>query len=316
VSAAKGSSSGGGSHTQIASSAVIEDRARFGPRLLAFAGLWFLLSGLLLALSFVVVVLVAFAVLLLAALAVGGVWLVRHFAVGERLSAGLVWAGHAVERLWRRVHALGVRRHVQRLGARARKTAAGRRHVQRLGTRARRTAAGMPGRANALLASGLRSYAVAVYRLNNLTSQLLRDTGSLGPVGRSRQALRLNEHGAQLRRRGEHEEAAEQHRVALAIVRDLGDEQAEALTLNNLALALAQGGAEAEAVEHLEQAIVVLRELGDEQHEARVIANLGIVHRRQGHTEEAVSLLHEALDRLPPASPAYRQIEEELRRAS
>jgi tetratricopeptide (TPR) repeat protein len=299
VSAAKGGSSGGGSHAQIASSAVIEDRARFGPRLLAFAGLWFLLSGLLLALSFVVIVLVAFTVLLLAASAAGGVWLMRRFAVGEALLSVLVWAGNAVERLWRRAHGLG-----------------GKRHVQRLGGRAREIAAAAPGRANVLLASGLRRYAIAVYHLRLLTSQLLRETGRLGPAGPRHRALRLNELGAQLRRQGEHEQAAEQHRVALAIARDLGDEQAEALTLNNLALALAQGGAEAEAVQHLEQALVVLRELGDEQHEARVIANLGIVHRRQGHTEEAVNLLHEALDRLPPASPAYRQIAEELRRAS
>jgi tetratricopeptide (TPR) repeat protein len=299
VSAAKGSGSGGGSHAQIASAAVIEDRARFGPRLLAFAGLWFLLSGLLLALSFVVVVLVAFAVLLMAVSAAGGVWLVRRFAIGEGLSSALVWAGNGLERLWRRAHARGRRR-----------------HVRRLGRRALEMAAAAPALANALLASGLRRYAIAVYQLRILTSRLLGETGRLGPAGPRRQARRLNELGAQLRRRGEHEQAAEQHRVALAIVRDLGDEQAEALTLNNLALALAQGGAEAEAVRHLEQALLVLRGLGDEQHEARVIANLGIVHRRQGHTEEAVNLLHEALDRLPPASPAYRQIEEELRRAS
>jgi tetratricopeptide (TPR) repeat protein len=299
VSAAKGSSSGGGSHAQIASTALIEDRARFGPRLLAFVGLWFLLSGLLMALSFVVVVLVASAVLLFVVLTVGGIWLLRRLSIGERVTRVVVWAGKAVERLWRRIRAVGARR-----------------HVRRLGTRARKTADDAPNRAKALLATGLRSYAIAVYRVNALASQLLRDTGRLGPFGRSRQALRLNELGAQLRRRGEHEQAAEQHRVALAIVRDLGDEQAEALTLNNLALALAQGGAAAEAVQHLEQALVVLRELGDEQHEAGVIANLGIVHRRQGHTEEAVNLLREALDRLPPASPAYRQIEEELRRAS
>jgi tetratricopeptide (TPR) repeat protein len=267
--------------------------------MLAFAGLWFLLSGLLLALSFVVVVLVAFAVLLLAVLAVAGVWLLRRFAVGERLSSALVWAGNAVEGLWRRARALR-----------------GQRRVRRLGSRALETAARAPGRANMLLASGLRHYAIAVYRLRILTSQLLGETGRLGPAGPRHRALRLNELGARLRRQGEHEQAAEQHRVALAIVRDLGDEQAEALTLNNLALALAQGGAEAEAVQYLEQALVVLRELGDEQHEARVIANLGIVHRRQGHIEEAVNLLHEALNRLPPASPAYRQIEEELQRAS
>jgi tetratricopeptide (TPR) repeat protein len=140
--------------------------------------------------------------------------------------------------------------------------------------------------------------------------------GSVGPVGRSRHALQLNQFGAQLRRRGDYEQAAKQHRVALAIVQDLGDERAEAMTLNNLALALAQAGAQAEAVQHLEQALVVLRKLGDREHEWRVLANLGIVHRRQGHSEQAVNLLHAALDRLPPESSAYQQVEQELRRAS
>jgi tetratricopeptide (TPR) repeat protein len=172
----------------------------------------------------------------------------------------------------------------------------------------------VPTRAAAILSTGLRWYAIAVYRSRIRASQLL--ASGRPPISSVRQARELNELGARLRRQGEHEQAAEQHREALEILRDLGDEQAEALTLNNLALALAQGGAEAEAVQHLEQARVVLHELGDEQHEARVIANLGIVYRRQGNTEEAVSLLHEALDRLPPASPAYRQIEEELQRAS
>lgn len=104
--------------------------------------------------------------------------------------------------------------------------------------------------------------------------------------------------------------------MALEINRDLGDEQAEALTLNSLALALAQSGAEEEAVEHLEQARVVLRELGDEEHEGQVIANLGLVYRRQGQSEEAAILFQEALDRLPPESWAYRQVAEELERAS
>jgi tetratricopeptide (TPR) repeat protein len=161
-----------------------------------------------------------------------------------------------------------------------------------------------------LVALGLQKYAIAVNRLRLWTSR-----GVLAVTG-SKQALRLNELGAQLRRRGDHARAAEQHRVALAIVRDLGDEQAEAMTLNNLALALAQGGAEDEAVEHLEHALDVLRELGDEEHEGQVIANLGMVHRRQGHSEEAVSLLHEALGKLPPESSAYRQVERELVGAS
>jgi tetratricopeptide (TPR) repeat protein len=130
------------------------------------------------------------------------------------------------------------------------------------------------------------------------------------------QALRLNELGAQLRREGKYEKAAEQHRAALAIVRELGDRQAEALTLNNLALALVHSGSVAVAVQHFEQALDVLRELGDEEHEGRVIANLALVRRRQGRDEDAESLLHAALHKLPPESSAYRQVEEQLRRAS
>jgi tetratricopeptide (TPR) repeat protein len=76
------------------------------------------------------------------------------------------------------------------------------------------------------------------------------------------------------------------------------------------------GGSEDEAVQHLEEARDVLRDLGDEEYEARVIANLGLVHRRQGHDDEAASLLNEALGKLAPESQAYRQVEEELLRAS
>jgi tetratricopeptide (TPR) repeat protein len=276
---------------ESASSALMRDRERLGNRLLAFAGLWLLLTGIAMSLSLVVVALVAFAVLLVVMLAIGGVALLRRFRVKEGLWTLLASAARAIRKLGRRLD-LRIRQ-----------------QLERLGSRARETAARVPGRANAFQASVLRNYANAVYRVRMLMSQLLRASGR-------RRALKLNGLGAELRRRGDYEEAAQKHRVALAIVRDLGDERAEALTLNNLALALAQGGAQAEAVEHLEQALVILHKLGDEEHEWRVLANLGIVHRRQGHSEQAVNLLHEALDRLPPESSAYRQVEQELRRAS
>jgi tetratricopeptide (TPR) repeat protein len=298
VSAAKSSSSGGGSHAQIASSTVTDERERLGPRLLALAALWSLLCGLLLALSFVVVAVVAFAALLLVGLVAGAVLLQRRLELGYRVSAGLISAGQAAQRRRPRIPRPAVRQPLRRLAIRTRDAAS--------------TA---PGRGSALLAAGVRTYAVAVYWVSGRMSRILAGNSRLGTL-RSRKALELNELGTQLRRQGEHEQAAEQHRVALAIARDLGDVHAEALTLNNLALALAQGGAETEAVRHLEQALVVLRELGDEKHEGQVIANLGIVYRRQGNSEEAVSLLHEALDKLPPESWAYRQVEKELRRAS
>jgi hypothetical protein len=61
---------------------------------------------------------------------------------------------------------------------------------------------------------------------------------------------------------------------------------------------------------------VLLQELGDKEHEGQVIANLGFVRRRQGRAEDAESLLSAALAKLPPGSSAYRQVEEQLRRAS
>jgi tetratricopeptide (TPR) repeat protein len=272
---------------QIASPAVTEDQRRLGVRLLAFAALWVLLSGLLLVLSFVVLAVISFALLFLAALVIGGRWTLQYFSVGEKAAAALVTSTDTVARQARRVHRPRpqIRPRVSRIG----------------GSVSTRTRLALV-RAPSVLESVLQAYARAVHRLS--------------AVGRRRRAIQLNERGAQLRRRGDPVHAAEQHRVALEIVRDLGDEQAEALTLNSLGLALAQGGAEEEAVEHFEQARHVLHQIGDEVHEGQVIANLGLVYRRQGESEQASVLFQQALDRLPPDSPAYRHVMEELLRAS
>jgi tetratricopeptide (TPR) repeat protein len=277
-------------------------------RVLACTGVWLLVAGLLTALSLVVVVLIASVLMLLFIGLAVGLSLLRRYPIRRALRAAVA----SIERAGR---SLGARRHEFGFG----------RQMRRVGTRARNVGTAAPGGTRVLLIRGGQVYALAVYRSLAVMATALRAGGRLvpslsrlgeRPLGRQRQALRLNERGAQLRRRGNPEQAVEQHRVALAIVRDLGDQQAEALTLNNLGLALAQEGADASAVRHLEQAVTVLRELGDEEHEGQVIANLGFVHSRQGHSEEAVTLLHEALDKLPPESSAYRQVEEQLNRAS
>jgi tetratricopeptide (TPR) repeat protein len=171
----------------------------------------------------------------------------------------------------------------------------------------------LPTRLDELVADARRSYSTAVGRMSARVETRQRETAA---AGQQDQALRLNELGAQLRRQGNHEQAAAQHRAALAIVRELGDRHAEGLTLNNLALALVHIGSVSVAVQHFEQALAVFRELGDEEHEGQVIANLGFVRRRQGRDEDAESLLHAALDKLPPDSSAYHQVEAQLRRAS
>ena len=130
------------------------------------------------------------------------------------------------------------------------------------------------------------------------------------------EAVRLNALGSRLRREGDAEGAAEQHRAALHFFRATGDRRAEALTLNNVGLALASAGEDGTAVEHFEAAVAMLDELGDRHHEGQVLANLGVTHLRHGRTDEAMATLQTALEKLDPASPAARQVEEQLRRAS
>jgi tetratricopeptide (TPR) repeat protein len=288
---------------ETASAAVTADREQWRRRVLAFTGLWLLLAGLLASLSYVVLVVVATAAMLLIALAVAGVVLLRRARIGH----GLGVIGHGLGVAFG-VAAAAAGRAADGLQAGLRKLEL-RRRARRAGVWAKTTAKATPDGTRVAVDRAGQGYAAAFYRFSTLTTRVLRsDPG--------RRALRLNERGAQLRRDGKPDRAVEQHRVALAMVRDLGDRQAEAMTLNNLALALAQGGADRAAVQHFEQALAVLRQLGDEEHEGQVIANLGLVHGRQGRSEEAVTLLNAALDKLPPESPAYRQVAEQLRRAS
>jgi tetratricopeptide (TPR) repeat protein len=259
------------------------DREQLRRRLLAFGGIWFLLAGFLAALGFVLLLVVSLALLLLGGVVAGGVWLVRRYRVGRAFRAGAA----SIER-------------ASRAGAASieRASRGGKARLDDLGLRGRLhdSANGVSRRAHSLVESHQKK-----------------------PVAEDRggRAHRLNELGAHLRREGDHEGAVVQHRAALQIVRDQGDRRAEALTLNNLALALVHtSGGVPVAVQHFEQSLYLLRELGDEELEGQVIANLGIVRRRQGRDEDAESLLHAALDKLPPESSAYRQVEEQLRRAS
>jgi tetratricopeptide (TPR) repeat protein len=247
------------------------DREQVRNRVLAFAGIWFLLAGMLTVLGFSIVLLASLALLFVGGALAAGLLLARRYRMGRAIRAAQL----SIERGSRKL-----RSSLDELDA-----------GQRLG------------------------------RLANGAAHQARHALEVRPQKPARpdpqhEARRLNELGAQLRRDGEYDRAAEQHRAALAIVHDLDDRRTEALTLNNLALALVHTGSVSVAVEHFEQALVLLRELGDERHEGQVIANLGFVRRRQGRDDDARSLLNAALDKLPPESSAYRQVEEQLRRAS
>ena len=170
------------------------------------------------------------------------------------------------------------------------------------------------------VARGVDAGQRGVLRVTRATAAAAADAARRGrrrrdEIAAEREARRLNALGTRLRRSGAAEAAAEQHRAALAIVRELGDRRAEALTLNEVALALAQTD-DAAAVSHFEEAATILRELGLSQHEGQVIANLGITHRRRGRPDEANRLLETALAKLDPATPEHREVEAQLRRAS
>jgi tetratricopeptide (TPR) repeat protein len=255
------------------------DREQLRSRVLAFAGIWFLLAGFLWALGLGVVLLFSLLLLLIGGLLAGAVWLQRRYRVERAFRAG----ASSIERVSRR----------------------GKARLEELapGDHLKRYANGASRRAHSFVE----------------TYQQKKPEPEPAPVEADRggEAHRLNELGAQLRRDGDHNGAVEKHLAALAIVREVGDRRAEALTLNNLALALVHtNGGVPMAVQNFEQSLVLLRELGDEELEGQVIANLGFLRRRQGRDEDAQSLLHEALDKLPPESLAYQQVEEQLRRAS
>lgn len=294
-------SSGGGSHAQIASSAVTEDRQRLRRRVVAAVALALLFAGLLMALSLVLVGLAILALTVVVLLGAGTVSLVRRVDTRpalEFMATSTATASRAGRRRGARLRGwtAGAPRRTRGVTKRAFDRTAG----------IRGWTAGAPRRTRGFATGAFDRSVSGMYRVGLIKRQ------SLDPRER---AHALNQRGARLRREGNAEEAAEQHRAALDIVRDLGDQRAEALTLNNLGLALAHTGAERAALEYLEQAVGVLRELGDEEHEGQAIANLGLVYRRWGQGDEAATLFQEALEKLPPASPAYRQVEEELRRA-
>ena len=290
------------------------DRGELGRRGRTFAGIVILLAGMLAALGVTIVLIASIALVLLGGAVVAAVWLGRKYRMGRAIGAARPSIARASGKL---------RPSIERTSGKLRPS------IERTSRKVRPSIERTSGQLRPSIERASRKVRSSIddlnagQRLERLASgaahqarHVLEVRPQPAPPDPRRQARQLNERGAQLRREGDYERAAEQHRAALAIVHDLDDPRTEALTLNNLALALVHTGSVSVAVEHFEQALVLLRELGDERHEGQVIANLGFVRRRQGRDDDARSLLTAALDKLPPESSAYRQVEEQLRRAS
>ena len=205
------------------------DSERLRRRALVFTGLWFLLAGLLAAVGFGAVLLLTLALVLVGGVTAGGLWLLRRYGTRERLRAVHISIRSLARRLKARLEQLGLQRRLQRSATRASKLAActsarGRVFLARVLSRSRTWASGVPEKttvasdqARLFLARGSRTSATAVAHLRERTSQALQAgvAPPAAPVPREpvaedpqQQARRLNEHGALLRREGNHELAA------------------------------------------------------------------------------------------------------------
>ena len=89
-----------------------------------------------------------------------------------------------------------------------------------------------------------------------------------------------------------------------------------AAELNAHGVRLGREGKTDAAVERFEESLEILRRHPDDRHQAKVMANLGLMLLKHGDEERARGLLADALEKLPPESPAARRVETELRRAS
>jgi DNA-binding SARP family transcriptional activator len=90
-------------------------------------------------------------------------------------------------------------------------------------------------------------------------------------------------------------EALAAARRSLAVQQQAGDRYGEGIALGNLGDACRELGRFDEAIDRLEQALVIFRELGDQHSEADSLSDLGDVYLTTGRLGEALSCLHASL---------------------
>ena len=83
---------------------------------------------------------------------------------------------------------------------------------------------------------------------------------------------------------GRYDEAIDNYRRELAIVREFKDRVGEGGTLNNLGIVYRGEGRYAEAIDAFERSLAIVREYKDRVGEGGTLSNLGIVYRCRGGT--------------------------------
>ncbi|MEP0873575.1 tetratricopeptide repeat protein [Trichocoleus desertorum AS-A10] len=103
-------------------------------------------------------------------------------------------------------------------------------------------------------------------------------------------------------------EAIECYEQALQTFRTIGDVQGEGQTLNNFGSVYDSQEKWSEAIECYEQSLQIKRAIGDVHGEGRSLMNLGTLQQKQGRLIQASEYWQDALTKLHPDSPEYRQL--------
>ncbi|WP_280382751.1 ATP-binding protein [Nocardia wallacei] len=109
------------------------------------------------------------------------------------------------------------------------------------------------------------------------------------------QANALGNLGIVHQRTGDHTDAADLQQQALGLYRELGDRLGQAGALDHLGLVRRLTGDYADAADLHQQALALYRELGNRRGQADTLTNLGLVHMWTGNHAEAASLHRQAV---------------------
>ncbi len=97
------------------------------------------------------------------------------------------------------------------------------------------------------------------------------------------------------RRQGQYPQALESLQQALAISREVGDHKGENIALYNIGAVYESQGQYPQALDYYQQSLAINREVGDRKGEGIALNNIGEIHRSQGQYPQALDYYQQSL---------------------
>jgi tetratricopeptide (TPR) repeat protein len=160
---------------------------------------------------------------------------------------------------------------------------------------------GWPSHTTRLAATVWRHLDTGAHYPDAITLHTHARTAACRAGDRAAEAAALTNLGIAAWRQGRHQQAASQHRRALALFRAAGDRPGEARALGNLGLVEERRGRHQRAARHHRQALALYRAVGDLPGEANALSNLGMVEYVLGRYRQAAGHFQQALDQFRAA---------------